>query len=274
MQLTPVYGPEPILVLHHPPADVVGPAIAQRRRLAATVATFTDEQWTHASRCDGWTNRDVVAHLDGTNAFWGASISAGRRGEPTRLLERFDPLATPAQMVESSRGLPPRAVLESFTRSTEGLVALLESLTDDDLAATAEAPPGHLGMGAVVHHALWDSWIHERDVMIPLGLTPVTRNDEVAACLRYVAALGPALAARRGAGSGTLAIEVSDPTLSILVEVDDHVAVRDGRGAADVRLTGDAVEIVEVLSMRRPSPWSIPADQEWMLAGLAEAFDA
>lgn len=35
----------------------------ERRQLVALLEAFTPSQWGHASLCDGWTNRHVVAHL-------------------------------------------------------------------------------------------------------------------------------------------------------------------------------------------------------------------
>jgi hypothetical protein len=129
-------------------------------------------------------------------------------------------------------------------------------------------------MSAVLHHALWDSWIHERDIMIPLELEPEVHHDEVAPSLRYVAAMGPALATSRDGGArGVLGIVVTDPDLSLLVEVDGQVTVRDAAGSADLVLTGDCVEAVEALSIRRPMPWTIPPELAWMVAGVSEAFD-
>ena len=93
----------------------------------------------------------------------------------------------------------------------------------------AEAPPGHLSVSVVAHHALWDSWVHERDILVPLGVVPAVEADEVAACLRYAAALAPAVALNGGAvAAGRLAITASDPDLDLLVEVGDAVARRPG----------------------------------------------
>ncbi|MGH9134102.1 MAG: hypothetical protein ACRDZZ_09210, partial [Ilumatobacteraceae bacterium] len=40
----------------------------------------------------------------------------------------------------------------------------------------------------------WDAWIHERDIVLPLGRTPVEEVDEITACLTYGASLrGPAV---------------------------------------------------------------------------------
>lgn len=61
MQLTPRYGPVPIIVLDGPPGAVLAPALRQYRRLVDTLASFTDDQWSNPSRCEGWPTKDVIA---------------------------------------------------------------------------------------------------------------------------------------------------------------------------------------------------------------------
>ena len=56
--------------------------------------------------------------------------------------------------------------------------------------------------------------------------------------------------------------------------VDERVAVSNGAAGEGLRVTGDAVEVLEALSMRRPLDQEIPADSRWMFYGLAEVFDA
>ena len=116
--------------------------------------------------------------------------------------------------------------------------------------------------------------MHERDILLPLGLDQAVRADEVAACLRYVAALAPALAVNTGAGGeGTLAISATDPDIDLVVDIGDDVVVTSGATDTDLRLTGDAVELVDALSHRRPLDQPIPEESAWIFWGLAEAFD-
>ena len=42
---------------------------------------------------------------------------------------------------------------------------------------------------------------------------------------------------------------------------------------ADLTLTGDAVELLEALSRRRPLDAEVPAEMAWMLDGVAEVFE-
>ena len=274
MQLTPHYGSDPLLTIGGDPADIAEPAIRQRRRLATTLAGFTDEQWEHPTRCEGWTARDVVIHLDATNVFWTQSVASGRRGEPTRFLESFDPVATPATSVARSQELTSGEVLARFVDSTDTLVRLLESLEGPEWTAPAEAPPGHLTTSVVVHHALWDAWIHERDILLPRSLEEVTEPDEVVACLRYAAALGPALALARGdRRRGALRVDATEPDTSFVVDIGHHVHVDAGPGGADATLTGRAADLADALSIRRPFDQPLPREHSWMISGLSETFD-
>jgi uncharacterized protein (TIGR03083 family) len=276
MQLTPRYGNDPLIVMDGPPSAVYEPTARQRRRLLAAVSAFTDEQWAHPSRCQGWTNRDVIAHLDTVDTFWKFSIDAGLSGEPTQFLATFDPVASPAQFVDSTRDLPAEQILEKFAASSETFLDRLASLDDDGWRALAEAPPGHQSVTAVAHHALWDAWIHERDILLPLGTTPEQHADEIEASLKYVAALSPAFVLNSGGSErGTLVVEGSDPDIALTVEVGDSVLVRDGSAAdPDLRLTGESIELLEALSIRRPLDQPVPPEATWLVSGLAEVFDA
>ena len=169
VQLQPVYGERPLLVVDLPPTVGTHPAVAQRRRLQEVLEGFDDADWQHASRCDGWTVQDVITHLTSTNQFWAFSIAAGQGGEPTEFLATFDPVTSPAQMVEDAGPVAPSDTLAAFSASNEALLDLVEGLNEDDLQLTAESPAGHVPIEHVLDHALWDSWIHERDVLLPLG---------------------------------------------------------------------------------------------------------
>lgn len=274
MRLDPAYGPRPALVVDLPATSGPHPVIGQRRRLQAHLAGLSEDGWRHASRCDGWSAQDVLTHLTSTNQFWDLSVQQGLAGAPTRFLATFDPVASPAELVAERGQVPPAETLEAFAESNEALLATVEALGDADLAVTAEAPPGHLPIRHVLDHALWDAWVHERDILLPQGHAPVEDPDEVATCLRYAAALGRAVSLAAGVGPGSAEVVASAPPARMVVDVDDdQVRVHDGPipdGAH--RLEGPAVDLVEMLSRRdvgRPRP----AAADWLSAGLAQVFD-
>ena len=94
--------------------------------------------------------QDVVTHLVSTNGFWALSIQArALAGSPPRFLAAFDPVATPAQLVDRGAGHPPwtRHPRAAYRRAT----ARARRRGDDDGARRrrtgtriGEAPPGHL----------------------------------------------------------------------------------------------------------------------------------
>ena len=276
MLLTPRYDGPPILIIEGEPGDVLAPVVRQRLRLQAALAALGDDDWQAPSRCDGWNVQDVVAHLIGVNSFWQGSVLAGIAGAPTRILAAFDPVATPPMMVGGMRSLSPAEVLEQFVASNEGYLDAVTDLDDEGWGAIAESPAGHVSVRMVGAHALWDSWVHERDILLPLGADPAIEADEVAVCLRYAAALGPAFAISQGAGTrGAFAVDAGDPDVAFVLEIEDSVLVRDLPGLDGAPcLQGPSVELVEALSMRVPLPAAAPPEWRVLLGGLATVFDA
>lgn len=258
-----------------PAGDPSVPILRQRRRLAAILAGLGDAEWSTPSRCEQWSVQDVVAHLTGTNQFWTASIAAGLAGTPTRYLAAFDPVTTPAQLVDGLRAIPPSEVAARYLESVDALARLLEGLDEAGWSTIAEAPPGHIAVYAVALHALWDAWIHERDILLPLGLTPPVEDDEIAGCLRYVAALGPAFLASTGSTRrGRLTVAATHPDVWFAVDVGPTVVVSEASGPiSGPCLAGDAVALVEGLSFRRPLDHRLAESDQWLLGGLGQVFD-
>lgn len=275
MLLTPLYDTPSFFRLDVPLGAPAVPLLRQRRRLATLLSGLDDEQWAAASRCEQWSVQDVITHLVSTNQFWTYSFGAALRGEPTRYLATFDPVTSPAQLVEAAGSQSSAEVLGRFVETTNAVAATIAELDDDGWSVLGEAPPGHIPLRAVALHALWDSWIHERDIALPLGLDPAEEPDEIVGCLCYAAAISPAFAVAGGSSRrGAIAVKASDPDARFVVEVGDAVLVRSGDAPGDaLRLTGSAVDLVEALSFRVPLQCQVAEDHRWLLDGLAEAFD-
>jgi hypothetical protein len=150
----------------------------------------------------------------------------------------------------------------------------MDQLDDDGWVVRAEAPPGHLPIRLVAHHALWDCWVHERDIALPLGLTVPTEPDEIGSSLRYVCALSAMLAIGYGHRmTGVLAAKVTGPPLGFILDGGECVAVRDEPAPPQAPcLRGDAVTLVDALSLRAPVPASLPPEWCEVFGGLATAF--
>jgi uncharacterized protein (TIGR03083 family) len=275
VQIHPRYDGEPMIEVRSDPRVAVVAGARQRRRLAGALGTLDEAQWAAPSRCDGWTVKDVVSHLTSTNGFWSISIASALDGAPTRFLEGFDPKATPAALAAADAATGPAEALERFVESTEALCNAAEALDAEQLALLGEAPPGHVALHAVLLHALWDAWVHERDILLPLGLPVDEEPDEITASLRYGVALAPAFAlsgdpSRRGA----LGVSVVGPDLECWVEVGTNVVVHDGPAPSGTpTIHGRGVDVLEAISVRRPLEADLPDEQRWLVDGLAEVFE-
>jgi uncharacterized protein (TIGR03083 family) len=274
MLLRPRYDGPPIISIKGKAGDQLAPVTRQRRRFETMLEGLSGSGWLSPTRCESWTVQDVVAHLVGVNAFWHASVRAGLAGTPTRVLAGFDPASTPDLMVGPMRELAPKEILDQFVSSNDAFLGVLAELDESGWEAMAESPPGHVPIRLLAHHALWDSWIHERDVALPLGLTPPIEPDEVGSCLRYAAALSPAFKIESGHPlSGTFAVEATDPSVCCVLDVGESVSVRDDIASPEMPcLRGDAVTLVEALSIRAPLPPGAPSQWVQLLEGLAIAF--
>lgn len=276
MILSPRYEGPAILSIEGSPNDQREPFIHQRRRMQAMLTAFTDEQWAAPSRCVGWTARDVVAHLVGVNGFWHSSILAGLAGAPTRMLDGFDPAGTPPMLVDWMSSLSASDVLAQFAATTDALLGVVAELADDGWTLVAESPAGILPIRLLVQHALWDSWVHERDIAIPLGIAAAAEPDELRSCLQFAAAVSPALGiGLRRERRGSFSVDATNPMIQFVVEVGESVAIRDGKAQPGVPcLRGDAEALIEALSLRAPMPAAAPSEWTALLGGLETAFDA
>lgn len=275
MEIAPRYDGLPVIALEGG-LEVGEALLRQHARLLETVDGLTDEQWRTPSRCEGWTVQDLIGHLVDVNGFWAISITSALSGAPTRFLQGFDPKATPAALVAANtQGQSPQETLEAFRQAVHSLANAVRPLTMDEWEVRAEAPPGHMSIRLLAHHAVWDSWVHERDIDLPLGITPPADDDEVRCSLRYVAALGPTFAVMQGrAEPDTVVVRATGPDTTVVVEVDaDSVRVHDGP-APDGALVieGAAIDLIERLSVRDERGVDVPADRRWLTSSLAEVF--
>ena len=171
--------------------------------------------------------------------------------------------------------MSPSEVLDLFVATNDALFSTLEGLDDLGWSTLAESPPGDVTVRLLMSHALWDAWIHERDILLPLGIEPTVVAEEVTASLRYVAALSPAFAI--GADReypGEFAIEATDPEFSCVLAVDGSVSVRTDTATTEIPvLRGSAVELTEALSTRGSLPAGAPTEWKRLLVGLEYAWD-
>ncbi len=248
------------LVVEADPVDAVAAWRTQRARLRSWLDDLPADQWGGPTRCHGWDTADLVRHLLSATRFLGYTLTAAADGTATTLLRGMDTRTTVAAAAELLGDRSPSEAREELAGLDGSVAAALERLDDrgrcpDGLDSTAEAPPGHLAAHLALSHFLFDSWVHEYDLLVPRGGRPVVDPLETRVVLGYL--VGLALVASDDDGApAALELRVTEPDLCLGAEVVDGLTVirlrRGPDGAAVVE--GAAADVVDRMTGRAGGP--------------------
>ncbi|WP_238012444.1 maleylpyruvate isomerase family mycothiol-dependent enzyme [Dactylosporangium sp. AC04546] len=128
----------------------------QRAAVAELLGALRPEEWEHASLCEGWTVRDVAAHLTLQELRFGQLLTS----LPAMVRARFD-----------------------VERLTSDLArARARELTPEAIVAAIRATVGNRrhNAGVTVRETLIDILVHGQDIAVPLGRELPTAPDAVA----------------------------------------------------------------------------------------------
>lgn len=240
--------------------DVHAPAIAwrsHRARLGTWLAALPDAEWSGPTRCSEWDVTGLVRHLASGSQFLGYTLHEASKGHPTTLLAEFDSHRTVQASAAQLGDLTPeraRVLLAQMDASVDAECGRLDAVGWE---ATAEAPPGWLPADLAVNHFLFDSWVHEYDLMLPRGEQPVVDLLEAEVVLRYVVGLASVLAMAAEPMTGTpMEVRVTDPDLRLTLGVDDGITtVRPGPAPEGTPLvTGRLIDVIDRATGRPSGP--------------------
>jgi len=247
--------------------DVFG---GQRQRFLAVLRGFGPGDWAAPTRCTAWSAQDVVRHLCDAN------MKAIAIGPDDRTLDRaagFDPRITPRQWLAASAGEPPDATLSRFVATTEERLDLDRARLAQGRSFDVLLPYGPVDWTVRVLHGFWDSWLHERDVLLARGIEHPTEADATA----YATAYGLFIAA-------TVAAVLGDPVQDKLTLGGDGGGVfeldgRDGVTLTVTRVTAEgppAAQVTDTLAGRSTAAavlGDLPAGSRAALLHMANFFN-
>ena len=231
-------------------APLVDVLAVHHRRLIDTWEGFSAAQWAHRSRNAEWTVHHTVRHVaDGMER-----VSAAVNGEPVLRAGEFDPRSTPTAWLANSEGESPRATIDRFTAASTSLRSGVRDRLASGDHGRDRTVYGTAHWTVNVAHLLWDSWVHERDVLLPLDRSAPSSEAEERLVGLYglLMALVPSMRSERSIsvtvqldGVGPRTIEVSCGGGSVRsAEVPAGAASTSGSMAAVVDALagrGDAV---------------------------------
>jgi uncharacterized protein (TIGR03083 family) len=242
----------------------------QRRRFVAVLRRFGPDDWAAPTRCADWSAHEVIRHLCDGN---GIGIAAGADDRTLDLTAGFDPRITPRGWLTPSACESPDATLARFMATTDELLTRARDRLAQNRRFDVRLPYGPMDWTVLMLHGFWDSWLHERDVLLARGADHPTDDAATA----YAAAYGVFIAA-------AVASMFGDPVSDRLrlsgdgggvFDLDSH----DGLTLAVTPVTTPgppAAQVTDALAGRPPTAavlGDLPASSRTALAHLADFFN-
>lgn len=224
---------------------VVPALVAEWSAIDGLLTSLRAPQWAVPTALPGWTVRDTVSHLIGTEC--------ALAGQPPPTCDtdvralphvRNDIGAANELWVQSLRNESPEAMIDRFRTITATRRAALEAMSQREFDAPSWTPAGPGTYGRFMRIRVFDCWMHEQDIRDVVGMPGHGDGRCAWVALSEVAdALGYLVGKRAAAPDGTaVTIELTGPT-----RVTWHVLV-DGRAKVVDALPGPPTTTVRMTS--------------------------
>ena len=164
------------------PQRLLGVFGEQRHRFVTVLQGFGPADWAAPTRCTDWSAHEVVRHLCDANAI---GIAVSPHDGTLDVAEGFDPRTSPRRWLGASAGEPPGSTLDRLVATTGELLALARDRLDEGCSFDVRMPYGPMDWTVLMLHAFWDSWIHERDVLLACGAEHPTDGDATVYATAY-----------------------------------------------------------------------------------------
>ncbi|HEY3941179.1 MAG TPA: maleylpyruvate isomerase family mycothiol-dependent enzyme [Acidimicrobiales bacterium] len=218
--------------------------------LLALLGDLSDGEWEAQSLCPEWRVRDVVSHLGGIESALLGWRPEGERPAPFELVEPW---------MRAAREWSHAALLARFAAVLAERREELGSMEEADFAATSWTPVGIQTYGGFMAIRVFDFWVHEQDIRVPLdrpghqgGPAAEMALDQVRSSFGYI------VGKRAGVPDGrAVTIDLTGPvTARLSAIVEGRARVVDHLEHPDAVLTTDFLTFM-LLACGRVDPTEI-----------------
>jgi uncharacterized protein (TIGR03083 family) len=246
---------------------LIGLAHAERQRLGRMIQFAPPASWEQPSACEGWWNRDVMAHL----AAQDTAAAQLMKGGPAEELEEYraklgeEPFTVDgfnAWVVARRSGLSTREVLTTWGQAAESFLAFAALLSEE--AWEGERFPwlsGAIAARYLVQSRIVEWWVHGEDMRAGNGLGPMPQHWPVYLTADLGIRMLPWALGRAG---------LSYPGMSVQVDLEGmgygtwHWGLAQGETPPedkkpDAYIQGRAVQFALVAARRIPAEESLDA---------------
>lgn len=204
------------------------------------LGTMTDDDWAVPSTCPGWTVKNVLEHLSGAEHVLSGWL-------PTSADDPL-PFAAIADYLSEAQGRSGAALAAEYRAIINRRREELNTLTEADFARASPTPVGPATYGRFMDIRVFDFWVHERDMRLPLARPAASESgpaaersvEEVAMSIGYI------MGKKAGIPDGhSIAVHLTGPIeRDLFVAVDGRAKVVDSLDAPDVTVSTDSTTFV------------------------------
>lgn len=224
--------------------------------------SLEDRDWDVPTDCPGWSVRDVVAHIIGTELMLAGRPDPGVEvGDATHVRNDIGRLNEASILLRRDRS--PDEVLREFRAVVRERDAQLAALDQADFDAVGWTPAGQAPYGRFMQIRVFDQWIHEQDIREAVGRPGGMGGTAATRTLAEVTnGIGFAVGKQAGAPDGSSVRFVLTgpepdgprPWATIDVVVDGRARVTDDPvGAPTATITTDLGTFIRLVAGRRPA---------------------
>jgi uncharacterized protein (TIGR03083 family) len=219
-------------------ADVIDGLAAVWNEIDGLVADLTESQWQAATPLPGWSVRDVVAHVIGTESMLQGIAAPDAEVDVSMFKHiRNDVGMLNERWVCKLRGVSPGELLEKFRATVAQRRSALRDMSDEAWNEITATPVGPDTYGRFMRVRVFDCWMHNQDIRDALHRPATDKElagpasrlalDEMAASMGFV--VGKLGAAPDGS---RVSIELTGPirrTINVDVQGRGRVVEHFGR---------------------------------------------
>jgi uncharacterized protein (TIGR03083 family) len=192
------------------------------RDIAGLCDGLSDDQWDAATDCPGWSIKDNVAHMIGTERMLAGDQAPPASVEPGAHV-RNDIGKANEQWIESYRSLTGKEVLDEFRKVTGSRLAALRALTPEDWDREGFTPEGPGPYRLFMEIRVFDCWYHDQDIREALGVTGYLEGAVADMSIGRIGAkgLGYVVGKKAGAPAGSTVVfqVLGTPEINVVIEV-------------------------------------------------------
>ena len=197
---------------------------------------LSDEQFAVQSLCPDWTVQGVLGHLFALETILTGWFPDGPEDPP--------PFGQMGTVFSEIMALSGPSFVDRITSIGGARKAELDALDDDKMMAPSITPVGISTYGKFMAIRVFDFWVHEQDMRLPLGLDPSPGGpaaeqaiDEIEGSLGYI--VGKKIGLQDGQ---SIKFTLTGPVeRTMCVKVDGRAGQVDSLDNPDVELTTDSV---------------------------------